>query len=102
MNASASPVRRALAVQNLDAFFRQASRHSVERTAQRVASAKAEARTHGREIGVFTVGVIICRPTKKEADAYHHYVNVEQTDWSAVDYMLGMRNITPQTVSQEE
>ena len=102
MNAGASPVGRAFAVRNCDAFFMQSSRVSVEETAQRVAGVKAEAAALGRHIGVFTVGVIICRPTMKEADAYHHYVNVEQTDWSAVDHMLGMRNITPQTVSQEE
>jgi alkanesulfonate monooxygenase SsuD/methylene tetrahydromethanopterin reductase-like flavin-dependent oxidoreductase (luciferase family) len=102
MNAGASPVGRDFAVRNCDAFFMQSSRESVEETAQRVAAAKAEAAKHGREIGVFTVGVIICRPTMKEADEYHHYVNVEQADWSAVDYLLAMRNITPETVPHEE
>jgi alkanesulfonate monooxygenase SsuD/methylene tetrahydromethanopterin reductase-like flavin-dependent oxidoreductase (luciferase family) len=102
MNAGASPVGRAFAVRNCDAFFMQASRTSVSETAQRVASVKAEAAALGRSIGVFTVGVIICRPTMKEAEAYHHYVNVEQADWSAVDHLLAMRNITPETVPQEE
>ena len=102
MNAGASPVGRDFAVRNCDAFFMQSSRESVEETAQRVAAAKAEAARHGREIGVFTVGVIICRPTMQEADEYHHYVNVEQADWSAVDHLLAMRNITPETVPQEE
>jgi alkanesulfonate monooxygenase SsuD/methylene tetrahydromethanopterin reductase-like flavin-dependent oxidoreductase (luciferase family) len=102
MNAGASPVGRDFAVRNCDAFFMQSSRESVEETAQRVAAAKAEAAKHGREIGVFTVGVIICRPTMKEADEYHHYVNVEQADWSAVDHLLAMRNITPDTVPHEE
>ncbi|MBX9829738.1 MAG: LLM class flavin-dependent oxidoreductase [Xanthobacteraceae bacterium] len=102
MNAGASPVGRDFAVRNCDAFFMQSSRESVEETAQRVAAAKAEAAKHGREIGVFTVGVIICRPTMKEAEAYHHYVNVEQADWSAVDHLLAMRNITPATVPHEE
>jgi alkanesulfonate monooxygenase SsuD/methylene tetrahydromethanopterin reductase-like flavin-dependent oxidoreductase (luciferase family) len=51
---------------------------------------------------VFTVGVIICRPTMKEAEEYQHYVNVEQADWSAVDHLLAMRNITPETTPHEE
>ena len=102
MNAGASPVGRDFAIRNCDAFFMQSSRDSVEETAQRVTAAKAEAAKHGREIGVFTVGVIICRPTMKEAEEYQHYVNVEQADWSAVDHLLAMRNITPETTPHEE
>jgi FMNH2-dependent dimethyl sulfone monooxygenase len=102
MNAGASPTGRAFAVKNCDAFFMQASRLSVAETAERVAAVKALARAHGRAIGVYTVGVITCRPTRREAEDYHHYCVVEQADWSAVDQLLALRNITPQTVSPEE
>jgi FMNH2-dependent dimethyl sulfone monooxygenase len=102
MNAGASPTGRAFAVKNCDAFFMQASRVSVAETAERVAAVKALAREHGRAIGVYTVGVITCRPTRREAEDYHHYCVVEQADWSAVDQLLALRNITPQTVSPEE
>src|SRR5258705_1342209 len=85
MNAGASPVGRAFAVKNCDAFFMQSSRVSVTETAQRVAAVKAEAAVLGRAIGVFTVGVITCRPTMREAEEYHHHVVVEQADWVAVD-----------------
>ncbi len=57
---------------------------------------------HGREIGVFTVGVVTCRPTMKDAKAYHDYCVIDQADWSAVDNMLALRNITPRTVSAQE
>src|SRR6201995_565682 len=80
MNAGASPVGRAFAVKNCDAFFMQSSRTSVSETAERVASVKAEAAALGRSIGVFTVGVITCRPTMKEAEEYHHHVVVDQAD----------------------
>jgi alkanesulfonate monooxygenase SsuD/methylene tetrahydromethanopterin reductase-like flavin-dependent oxidoreductase (luciferase family) len=102
MNAGASPVGRAFAVKNCDAFFMQAARASVDETAARVTAARAAALAQGREIRVFTVGIIICRPTIKEAEDYHHYVNVDQADWSAVDQLLGLRNITPETVPIEE
>ena len=102
MNAGASPVGRAFAVRNCDAFFMQSSRVSVEETAQRVAAVKAEATATGREIRVFTVGVIICRPTMKEAEDYERHVMVDQADWSAVDRLLAMRNITRDTVPLEE
>jgi len=102
MNAGASPVGRAFAVKNCDAFFMQSSRTSVSETAQRVASVKAEAAALGREIGVFTVGVITCRPTMQEAEAYHHHVVVDQADWSAVDQLLALRKITPETTPHDE
>ena len=51
MNAGASPAGRAFAVRNCDAFFMQASRVSVEETAQRVTVVKADAATQGRATG---------------------------------------------------
>ena len=102
MNAGASPVGRAFAVKNCDAFFMQASRTSVVETAERVAAVKAEAAAQGRALGLFTVGVVTCKPTMKEAEAYHHHCVVDQADWSAVDQLLALRNITPKTVSATE
>ncbi len=102
MNAGASPTGRAFAVRNCDAFFMQASRVSVEDTAVRAAEVKAAAVAHGRQIDVFTVGVITCRPTMKQAEEYHHHVVVEEADWPAVDRLLALRNITPQTVPRDE
>ncbi|MBO0717190.1 MAG: LLM class flavin-dependent oxidoreductase, partial [Rhizobiales bacterium] len=67
MNAGASPTGQAFAVKNCDAFFLQASRTSLEESAQRVRCAKEAARAQGREIGCYTVGVVTCRPTKKQA-----------------------------------
>ena len=102
MNAGASPVGQAFAIRNCDAFFLQASRTSLDETAQRVANAKDQARAQGRELGVYTVGVVTCRPTKKEAADYYHYSIVERADWSAVDGILALKNITPENTPPEK
>jgi alkanesulfonate monooxygenase SsuD/methylene tetrahydromethanopterin reductase-like flavin-dependent oxidoreductase (luciferase family) len=98
MNAGASPTGRAFAVRNCDAFFTQASRTSLEETAERVRSAKLEGQKHGREIDVYTVGVITCRPAAQEAEEYYRHCIVENADWSAVDGILAKKNITPEAV----
>ncbi len=54
MNAGASPVGQAFAIRNCDAFFLQASRTSLDETAQKVATAKEQAKQQGKELGVYT------------------------------------------------
>ncbi|MFL6934412.1 MAG: LLM class flavin-dependent oxidoreductase [Xanthobacteraceae bacterium] len=102
MNAGASPTGQAFAIRNCDAFFLQASRTSLDETAQRVVKAKSAAKELGRELGVYTVGVITCKPTTREAEDYYHYSIVEHADWSAVDGILALKNISPATVPMEE
>ena len=65
-------------------------------------AAKDEAQAHGRELDVYTVGVVTCRPTQKEAEEYYHYATIENADWSAVDGILGKKNISAATVGEEE
>jgi alkanesulfonate monooxygenase SsuD/methylene tetrahydromethanopterin reductase-like flavin-dependent oxidoreductase (luciferase family) len=102
MNAGASATGQGFAIRNCDAFFLQASRTSLEESAQRVRRAKDAARAQGTEIGCYTVGVVTCRPTKKEAEDYFHHCVVERADWSAVDSILALKNITPRTVPMQE
>ena len=102
MNAGSSPTGQAFAIRNCDAFFLQASRDSLAETTQRVAAVQERARQGGREIGCYTVGVVTCRSTRKEAEDYYHYSIVEHADWSAVDGILALKNISPQTVPMEE
>jgi alkanesulfonate monooxygenase SsuD/methylene tetrahydromethanopterin reductase-like flavin-dependent oxidoreductase (luciferase family) len=101
MNAGASPVGQAFAIRNCDAFFLQASRTSLDETAQKVAAAKEQAKAQGRELDVYTVGVVTCRPTIKEAQDYYHHSIVEHADWSAVDSILAIKNITAQNTPSE-
>jgi alkanesulfonate monooxygenase SsuD/methylene tetrahydromethanopterin reductase-like flavin-dependent oxidoreductase (luciferase family) len=102
LNAGGSPVGQAFAIKNCDAFFLQASRTSLDETAQKVVEAKEGAKQHGRELGVYTVGVITCRPTRKEAEDYYHYSIVEHADWRAVDDILALKNITAQNTPPDK
>jgi len=102
MNAGASPVGQAFAIRNCDAFFLQASRTSLDETAQRVATAKSQGKAQGKELGVYTVGVITCRPTRKEAEEYFHHAIVEHADWRAVDDILALKDITAQNTPPEK
>ena len=102
MNAGASPVGQAFAIRNCDAFFLQASRTSLDETAEKVVAAKTQAKEQGRELGVYTVGVTMCRRSKKEAQDYWHHAIVEHADWNAVDSILALKNITAQNTPAEK
>jgi FMNH2-dependent dimethyl sulfone monooxygenase len=102
MNAGASDTGRAFAVKNCDAFFLQASRVSTEETAGFVKKAKDLARQHGREIGVYTVGVVTCRRSGKEAEDYYRHAIIDHADFAAIDSILAMKSITPETKGREE
>lgn len=100
MNAGASATGQSFALRNCDAFFTQASLRSVEHTTQRVRDAKDEASRYGREIDVYTVGVVTCRPTGKQAEEYYRHCTVDNADWSAVDLILARKNICRETVGE--
>ena len=104
MNAGSSEVGQAFAVRNCDAFFvaTQGSRKSLAGNAAKVSEVKAAAAQHGREIEMFTVGQVICRPTQKEADDYYQHAIIENADWGAIDGMLANKSITPQTIPPDE
>ena len=103
MNAGASPTGQAFAIRNCDALFSNVSRGiSFVETVQHVARVKAQAWEGGREIDVYTVGVVTCRPTSREAMEYHRHCILEHADWEAVDNILAMKNITPQTHGADE
>jgi alkanesulfonate monooxygenase SsuD/methylene tetrahydromethanopterin reductase-like flavin-dependent oxidoreductase (luciferase family) len=102
MNAGASPTGRSFAIRNCDAFFTHTSRLSLEESARTVREAKEEARAQGRELDVYTVGVVTCKPTAKEAEDYFQHCVVENADWSAVHGILAKKDITPEKVGDEE
>jgi len=104
MNAGSSGTGKAFALRNCDAFFTATSdsRQSPEKTKEMVDGVKAEARALGREIEVFTVGQVVCRPTQKEAEDYYRYAIIEMADWGSVDRMLEIKNLTPQTLGEAE
>src|SRR3979409_2470607 len=102
MNAGASDVGRAFALRNCEAFFTNASRHSRTEPDSKVSGVKAEAEKFGREIDVYTVGVVTCRPTRKDAEERYRYCADEQAEWSADDLILATKNITKDNHSPED
>jgi dimethylsulfone monooxygenase len=103
MNAGASATGQAFAIRNCDALFSNVSRGiSFEETAGHIKNVRALGRQAGREIDVYTVGVVTCRPTASEAHEYYRHAVVDNADWAAVDNILAMKNVTPQTHSPEE
>jgi len=81
MNAAASAAGRAFGARNCDFLFTVL--HDPERGRADVAQIKGLARPHGRDVEVIGVSYIVCRPTKAEADAYHHRYVFEHGDWEA-------------------
>jgi alkanesulfonate monooxygenase SsuD/methylene tetrahydromethanopterin reductase-like flavin-dependent oxidoreductase (luciferase family) len=104
MNAGSSGTGQAFAMRNCDAFFTATSlsRTSLEATAKKVEEVKATARELNREIEVYSVGQVICRPTQKEADDYYQHALIDNADWGAVERMLTLRGITPQNTTPVE
>src|SRR5581483_11652327 len=100
MNAGRSGIGQSFALKNCDAFFTATvdSRHSVEANAKTVDEIKGAAKAIGREIDVYTVGQVVCRPTQKEAEDYYRYAQVDNADWGAIEQMMALKNVTRQTV----
>ena len=91
MNAGTSPSGRAYAVRNCDALFTATRYPDFAAARVEVEQAKAAGIAQGREIGVYTVGEVVCRPTRKEAEDYFRYWTEEAADWEAADYMLQLK-----------
>jgi FMNH2-dependent dimethyl sulfone monooxygenase len=87
MNAAFSPTGREFAYRNCDFLFTLLRDHA--QGAESVAQTRAGARAYGRDVGVFTPGYIVCRPTRKEAEDYHRYYAEENGDWEAVEGLVG-------------
>ncbi len=102
MNAGASPTGQAFAIRNCDALFSTTSLDKLDVTARHVETVKETAAAEGREIGMYTVGVIVCRPTTKDAHDYYQHCVIDNADWAAVDNILALRNITPETRPPDE
>lgn len=103
MNAGASPTGQAFAVRNCDALFcTPQGAETVEQLSDGIQHAKTLAAGEGRKIDVYSVGVVTCRPTTAEAEEYHKHCIIDDADWAAVDNILDMKDIRPDTVGVEE
>lgn len=62
---------------------------------------RAEARRRGRDIGLFTNVGIVCRPTRREAEEYHHHYAVEHADREACRTMMAERGLDGPDIPEE-
>jgi dimethylsulfone monooxygenase len=93
MNAAISPDGQAFAIRNCDALFSNARYGKLDAFAAHIADVRARARAQDRELEVYTVAVVTCRPLQSEAEAYYRYAIIDNADWAAVDHILAMRGI---------
>ena len=102
MNAGASPTGQAFAVKNCDALFSTPrGAETVEELAAGIQNVKTLAARQGRKIEVYSVGVVTCKPTMEEAQDYHRKCIIDDADWDAVDNILAMKDISPETIGIE-
>ncbi len=96
MNAGSSGAGRSFAARNCDVMFTALIDH--ERAKKNVAEIKSGTlRDHGRKIGVFTSGHVVCRPTRKEAEEYYQWYAVENADEEAVSHLMKMQGLHAQS-----
>lgn len=88
MSAGSSKTGRAFAARHADCLFMVIIEQQA--LAEDIRAARALAAGE-RRVGVFASGHMICRPTQKEAEEYHHCIVHEMGDWDAVDVIIGVR-----------
>jgi len=91
-DAGSSLAGRAFSARSCDVLFRPL--RSLEAGIDEVKQTEAEARAHGRDIGVYGNGYVVCRKTRKEAEEYHRYYAEEMGDWDAVDHLIASLSTT--------
>ncbi|MFC0042332.1 LLM class flavin-dependent oxidoreductase [Actinomadura rayongensis] len=99
INAGSSAQGRSFAARNADRAFTVVA--GPDDGAQVVAAIRAEAATHGRSVGVFTLGHVVCRPTRAEAEDHLRYYADEHADWPAVDEVMRLQGLHAQSFTPE-
>ncbi len=86
ISAGVSPKGREFAARHVDCHFM--SIRNPTNLSGDVAAARS--RAPGR-LGVYASGHTICRPTRKEAEDFHHYIVHDMGDWAAAEHAAAIR-----------
>jgi len=89
ISAGASKEGRGFAARHVDCLFTAV--RNIDNLAADVIGVRAIAAEAGRSFGVFASGHTICRPTRKEAEEFHHYIVHEKGDWEAAEHAAKVR-----------
>lgn len=101
LNAGASDQGQGFAARNADFLFTPFADPAVDGV-QRVQAVTARAREQfERAIGVLTLCYSVCRPTRAEAEEYHHHYADEMADWDAVDNLMALQGLHAQSFTKE-
>ena len=99
MNAAGSVEGREFASSNADFLFMVSLDPAASK--DEVNTIKSQAARRGRDVGVFTLVHVVCRPTQKEAEEYYHYYAEENADWEAVDNLMALQGMHAQSFPEE-
>jgi alkanesulfonate monooxygenase SsuD/methylene tetrahydromethanopterin reductase-like flavin-dependent oxidoreductase (luciferase family) len=86
MSAGSSRAGRDFAIRHVDCLFMIID--TLDKLPADVAAMRAVA---GRPVRVFASSHMVCRPTRKEAEDFYHYVVDEMGDWAAAEYAAKAR-----------
>ncbi|MCP2336107.1 LLM class flavin-dependent oxidoreductase [Actinomadura rupiterrae] len=99
MNAGSSAQGRSFAARNADHAFTVVG--GPQDGADVVKAIKADADSLGRSVGVFTLGHVVCRPTRAEAEDRLAYYADRHADWPAVDEVMRLQGLHAQSFTPE-
>ena len=89
LNAAGSGIGRAFATKNADYLFTPAP--DLERSRKEIIELREMAQGQGRDVGVLTIGQVICRETEAEAVELRDRLMRDLADWDAVDNLINMQ-----------
>jgi len=92
MSAGFSPRGRDFAAHAADALFLNVT--ELAQVPALLANVAEHAGRHGRAIGVFTMGHVVCRPTRREAEEYFEYFAEQMADTDGQLYYRNARGTT--------
>ncbi len=99
LNAGASPQGRAFAAKNANHLLTPFG--DFPDGAATVADVRGTAQSMGRDVGVFTISFVSCRPTRAEAEEHLRWYADEHADWEAVDNLMRLQGMHAQSFTKE-
>jgi alkanesulfonate monooxygenase SsuD/methylene tetrahydromethanopterin reductase-like flavin-dependent oxidoreductase (luciferase family) len=98
INAGFSPAGRDFSAREVD--FNFISIDTLENGKAVTTDVKRLAHSYGREIGVMSYGLVVCRETEKEAQQAYRYI-VEKGDWEATRNILRLLGVESGSFSEQ-
>jgi len=98
MSAGFSPRGRDFAARAADALFLNVT--DLDQVPALLADVHDHMARHDRTISVFTMGHVVCRPTRREAEDFFHYFAEDMADTDGQDYYRRTRGTATQNVAR--